>query len=186
MKKLFAILAVGLAFSAQAQVGNFVQGEVSRLNDQQTRESNVGAALSFGVGLSKNDTVGLKLGTVSAGQPGPNDVSSNVEGFYTRSYEFGNYQPFVRVAAGQYFSGTNVGYYSIEPGVRVKLTEPLAFKTSYSFSDTFDSKYMNKTNTAKVGLEYTVVKNITVGGNYVSSHGDYQAHGFEFLTRLAF
>jgi opacity protein-like surface antigen len=82
------------------------------------------------------------------------------------SYQYGVLKDvalYTRGAVGyKYTNGADYSYYSVEPGVKVQLTSPLAVKVGYRFRDSFSDSYFDQTNTLRLGAEYTLSENTMV------------------------
>lgn len=73
---------------------------------------------------------------------------------------------YTRTAVGYKFTDNlDSTYYSVEPGVKVQLTQPLNVRAGYRFRDSFNDKINDQTNTVRFGAEYALSKTdvLTVG-----------------------
>jgi opacity protein-like surface antigen len=102
------------------------------------------------------------------------------------SYQYGVLKDvalYTRGAVGyKYTNAADHSYYSIEPGVRVQLTSPLAVRVGYRFRDSFSDSYLDQTNTLRLGAEYALSDNtaVTAGldrawqdSEFVGAHAGY-------------
>jgi hypothetical protein len=82
------------------------------------------------------------------------------------SYQYGVLKDvalYTRGAVGyKYTNGADYSYYSVEPGVKVQVTSPLAVKVGYRFRDSFSDSYLDQTNTLRLGAEYALSENTAV------------------------
>lgn len=102
------------------------------------------------------------------------------------SYQYGVLKDvalYTRGAVGYKFTNAaDHTYYSIEPGVRVQLTSPLAVRVGYRFRDSFSDSYLDQTNTLRLAAEYALSDNtaVTAGldrswkdSEFVGAHAGY-------------
>ncbi len=70
---------------------------------------------------------------------------------------------YTRGAIGyKYTNAADHTYYSVEPGVKVQLTNPLSVRVAYRFRDSFSDNYTDQTNTLRFGAEYALSENTAV------------------------
>jgi opacity protein-like surface antigen len=85
---------------------------------------------------------------------------------------------YTRGALGHKFTATeDHTYYSIEPGIKARLTEPLAVKVGYRYRDATNSA-ADQTNTLRLGAEYEIGKNQLLTAGIDRSWGDSEFIGY--------
>lgn len=191
MKKTLAILALIASTSALAGgAGVMTEFEVKNGKDgnSDSRSISVAPYYKFDNGVKAD----LKLegsrdtGTVAGNNK---DISGAVEARVFRAYDLTpRLSAGVRLGVGQKLNGTSkagvtedFGYYTIEPIAHYDLTDRVGLHVSYRYRNAFDANdYAFKTNTAKVGLDYALTKQDTVGIKYVETYGDSRSNGVEF------
>ena len=171
MKKL--VLAVVLAMSATTALAedNFAHLQYTF---RDTVADDKGNPNRQGV----NFTVGRKLTnnlTVDFGEQFRTERLNSGEGSNTTRFESGasytvglmdNVDFYTRGGLGYKFTANDdYAYYSIEPGAKMAVTPQLSVRAGYRFRDSFDNSHNEKTDTVRVGAEYTVAKNqlVTLG-----------------------
>lgn len=90
---------------------------------------------------------------------------------------------YTRGAVGyRYTNAADHTYYSVEPGVKVQLTDPLSVRVGYRFRDSFSDTYLDQTNTLRLATEYALSDNtaVTAGldrswkdSEFVGAHAGY-------------
>ena len=174
MKKF--ILAALLLISSFAQAESFVHGQYTF---RDTIAGQAGEPNRQGVNL----TVGNKLDngiTLDAGVQVRNENGS--QGADTNRLEAGaTYQLpvtqdialYTRGAVGYKLTDTaDYTYYSVEPGVRLQVTQPLAVRVGYRYRDSFSDTYFDKTNTVRLGAEYALNKTNALTLGIDRAYGD--------------
>ena len=69
-------------------------------------------------------------------------------------------------------------YYSVEPGIKYSLTDAVSVKAGYRFRDAFSDTYNEKTNTARIGVEYALAKDQAVTLGVDRSYGASEFVGY--------
>jgi hypothetical protein len=85
---------------------------------------------------------------------------------------------YIRGATGlKYNSIASDTYYSIEPGIKVKLNDTWSTKVGYRFRDAYSDSANDRTNTARLGVEYAVDEKSSLTAQYDRSYGDSEWSG---------
>ena len=85
---------------------------------------------------------------------------------------------YVRGATGLKYNSTDSdGYYSIEPGLKVKLNDTWTTKVGYRFRDSYSDSANDRTNTVRLGAEYALNDASSLTANYDRSYGDAEFNG---------
>lgn len=184
MKKfLLAVILATTAFTAQAaeEAKNFVHGQytfrdtIAGQSDNPNRQGvnlTVGRNIGYGITLDANsqfrnengkngaDTTRLETGATYQ-LPLTQDIS-----FYTRGavgYKLTDADDFT--------------YYSVEPGVKFQLTQPLNVRVGYRYRDAFNDNILDKTNTVRVGAEYAFTNTQSATLGFDRAYGDSEFFG---------
>jgi len=85
---------------------------------------------------------------------------------------------YVRGATGLKYNSTDSDtYYSIEPGIKVKLNDTWSTKVGYRFRDSYSDSANDRTNTARLGAEYALNDTSSLTAQYDRSYGDAEFNG---------
>ncbi len=71
-------------------------------------------------------------------------------------------------------------YYSVEPGVKFQVTQPLNLRMSWRYRDSFNDQIKDQTHTVRFGAEYALDKNSVITANLDRFYGDSEAIGYTF------
>lgn len=168
MKKLLLVaLAVFSTFAvAQDSAKNFIQLQYAyrdTIGSDKADPNRQGVNFTFGTKLLDNVT--WDIGNQFRSENGQNGNQTNrlETGL---SYQYGitkDIALYTRGAVGyKYTNAADHTYYSVEPGVKVQLTSPLAVKVGYRFRDSFSDNYTDQTNTLRFGAEYALTDKTSV------------------------
>lgn len=187
MKKLaLAVALMMTALTTQAAqpltaTDSFVHGQYT-FRDGIAGDSNV--ANRQGVNLTVGRHVGQGI-TLDAGVQVRNE--NGAAGRDTTRLETGaTYQYNLNSDIALYTRGalgykltdqTDSTYYSVEPGVRLQVTNPLAVRVGYRYRTAFSDTVFDKTNTVRVGAEYALNKTNVLTLGVDRAYGDSQFLG---------
>ena len=194
MKKLVLAVALTLtAVSAQAE-DNFIHGQYAfrdTISGDQGQTNRQGINLIVGHKFDNNlqFDLGQQFRTEKLNED--NNGGSNttrLEGGLTYSLPLDPYVTlYTRGAIGYKFKDTeDFSYYSVEPGVQFKVTQPLSVKVGYRYRDSFSQSYFDKTNTVRVGAQYDLSKTSFVTAGVDRSYGDSQFLGINLGYGIKF
>jgi opacity protein-like surface antigen len=182
MKKIIvtAILAAAAGVTC-AQTSATISGSVvdSDVNGQQTHRTGLTVRTSVGYGLT-GDVV------VSNGQNNTtNALSVRRElGLSGTVFQAGIVKATARASVGlKTLSGKDsTGYYTIEPGVSIKVTDALAARVSYRYRNAFSSGVADRSDATRFGVSYALTKNDSIGVGYdiVKKNGAETATTFSY------
>lgn len=182
MKKLIlaSILATSACLaSAQTSVtlgGSLVDSDV---NGQQTHRQSLTVRTGVGYGLVGD------VGVINSQNGTTNATSVRQElGLSGTLFTAGALSATVRGGLGlKTVSGSNsTEYFSVEPGVNLKLTEALTARVAYRYRDAFSSSVADRSDTARFGVSYALTKKDTIGLGYDIVKKD----GAETATTLSY
>lgn len=167
-KALLVALAVfsTLAFAEDKPAKNFIHLQYAyrdTVASDKADPNRQGVNFTFGSKLLDNLTWDVNNQFRSENGQNGNETNRLETGL---SYQYGVLKDvalYTRGAVGyKYTNGADYSYYSVEPGVKVQLTSPLAVKVGYRFRDSFSDSYLDQTNTLRLGAEYTLSENTAV------------------------
>ena len=175
MKKLVLVAAMLLA-TTFAQAESFVHGQYTfrdTIAGQAGEPNRQGVNLTVGNKLDNGIT--LDAGVQVRSQNG--ETGSNTTRLETgASYQLPVSQDFAiytRGAVGYKLTDADdFGYYSIEPGVKWQVAQPLNVGVGYRYRDAFSDANKDKTNTVRLGAEYALAKDKTITLGLDRSYGD--------------
>lgn len=169
MKKIIAMLALvaaGSAFAGSASV------EYQSWDNPTTGADTTGLVVSVRENLTQSIVGDVALSTNQA-DAGTRAVGSRAEAGLTYSVPVGVITGYIRGASGVKSStGASTSFYSVEPGVSMKVTNSLTAKVGYRFRDAYDSTVADQTRTVRAGLSYALSKQDSVGIRYDRQRGD--------------
>jgi opacity protein-like surface antigen len=138
-----------------------------------------------------NFTLGRNIGngiTLDVGQQFRTEKLNSNNGESTNrleagaAYQYGltkDISLYTRGAIGEKFtSSDDYLYYSIEPGVKAQVTKDLTAKVGYRYRDAFNDTKDEKTNTARIGVEYALAKDQAVTLGVDRSYGASEFVGY--------
>ena len=180
MKKLLSIALLALSFAATAawaeDAKNFVHGQytfrdtIAGQSDNPNRQGvnlTVGRNIGYGITLDANSQFRNENGKNGA------DTTRLEAG---ATYQYGLTKDiafYTRGAVGYKLTDADdFTYYSLEPGVKFQLTQPLNVRVGYRYRDAFNDNILDKTNTVRVGAEYALDKTQTVTLGVDRAYGD--------------
>ena len=171
MKKiLFAALALmtSLAFAGSVTVEGTNYNTLNGGADQK------GALISFSENINKTFSVQTAVSTIQTETS--NAIGSRLEAGVTATVPlFGPVVGSTKVALGQKYSTKGqFTYYLVEPAIAVPLSNSLTAKVAYRFRTAAENPNVNNdtTQTVRVGLNYDINKEYTVGTRYDRVTGD--------------
>ena len=163
MNKL--VLSLALLFpltSLAAEPQNFVHGQYTfrdTIAGQSGDPNRQGINLTVGRNIGQGIT--LDANSQFRNENGKNGAdTTRLEAGAT--YQYGLTQDitfYTRGAVGYKLTDTDdFTYYSVEPGVKFQVTQPLNLRVGYRYRDSFSDSIFDKTNTVRVGAEYALDK----------------------------
>lgn len=69
-------------------------------------------------------------------------------------------------------------YYSVESGANIHVIEPLILRIGYRYRDSFSQEYFDKTNTVRLGAQYSINKESFISVGIDRFYGDSQLMGY--------
>lgn len=88
---------------------------------------------------------------------------------------------YTRAGIGYKFTTTDDNsYYSIEPGVKFQVTQPLNLRMAWRYRDSFNDQIKDQTHTVRFGAEYALDKDSVITANIDRFYGDSEAIGYTF------
>ena len=185
MKKfIFAVVAVFSFMGVSHAEDNFVHLQYTFRDTVASQSENPNRqGVNFTVGRKLSDNLTVDLGEQFRTEKLNNDSGSSttrLETGATYTYSIiNNVDLYTRGGLGYKFTvNDDYAYYSFEPGVKVGLTPVLTVKAGYRFRDAFSDSYDEKTNTARLGAEYTLAKNQSVTLGIDRSYGSSEFIGY--------
>ena len=185
MKKIIAMVAFLAAGVAQA--GGF--GSI----EYQDREGVNGGSdaratkITFGTSLTDSTKIDFSLRQKTDTDNNLKDNRLEAGLTYSTAPIVGSLTGYARGAVGQkYKTAEDYTYYSVEPGVKYAITDALTVKAGYRYRAATDSTNADTTRAWRVGGEYALTKNYSVGLGYDRVRGDSEynsinvALGFKF------
>jgi hypothetical protein len=185
MKKILAILTMaisGSVYAASATVEYQDQTGVKETTNSSLYLFSVSENINknFSAGFTTNFSAKDSTGAVS---------NSRFEGSVTGRTTGGLLSPYIRLGAGQKFTTvTNYAYYSVEPGVTATLGNTgLTARLGYRYRTAFDSTAnADTTNTWRLGMNYALTKQDTIGIRYDQVRGDTNQNNVAFNYSRSF
>jgi hypothetical protein len=185
MKKI--LLAVFLTASVTATAGDgknsiqFAYALRDTVGDQSENPNRQGINIKF----SRKITDSL---TWDAGQEFRTERLNSEDGTSSTRLDTGlSYQIPVTSAVSVYTRG-GVGYkfttnddntyYSVEPGIKLQVTDPLNIRFAWRYRDSFNDRINDQTHTVRFGAEYALSKESVLTANIDRFYGDSEAIGY--------
>jgi opacity protein-like surface antigen len=84
---------------------------------------------------------------------------------------------YIRTALGIKSNDDSHLYYSLEPGLKWKLSDKVIVKTGYRYRDAFSSDKNDMTHTARIGAEYALTDTQSITMGYDRAFGDSEFNG---------
>jgi opacity protein-like surface antigen len=84
---------------------------------------------------------------------------------------------YMRTALGVKSQDDSHLYYSLEPGLKWKLSDKVIFKTGYRYRDSFNNNKNDMTHTARIGAEYALTDTQSITAGYDRAFGDSEFNG---------
>ena len=166
MKKIIlASILTAVVGVASAQTSVTIGGTVadSDVTGQTTNRKSLTVRTAVGAGLTGE--VGVSNGQNST----TNATSVRQElGLSGTVFQAGVVRATLRGGIGLKTSSGKEGteYYTIEPGISVKVTDALTARVAYRYRDAFSSSVADRSDTARFGLSYALTKQDTIGLGY--------------------
>lgn len=94
---------------------------------------------------------------------------------------------YTRGAVGERFTSTgDNSYYSVEPGIKYAVTPSLTTKVGYRYRDAFTSGNDDLTRAWRLGAEYALTKQYSVGVGYDRVRGDSNFNAVNLIVGMKF
>jgi opacity protein-like surface antigen len=174
MKKLLLVALVLIASVAQAEdkpaknFGHIQYAYRSTTGDNANDPNRQGGGISLGHKFSNNSQIDL----VSQFRI-QNGNTTNTMGRTEVGVTLSEGHFYVRGATGLRNTSTDSdGYYSIEPGLKVKLNDTWTTKVGYRYRDSYSDSVNDQTHTVRLGAEYALNDTSSLTAMYDRSHGD--------------
>lgn len=167
-KALIVALAVfsNLAFADHKPANSFIHLQYAyrdTIASDRADPNRQGVNFTFGTKLLDNVTWDVNNQFRSENGQAGNESNRLETGL---AYQYGvtkDIALYTRGAVGyKYTNAADHTYYSVEPGVKVQLTNPLSVRVAYRFRDSFSDTYMDQTNTLRLGAEYALSDNTAI------------------------
>lgn len=184
MKKF--ILFYLMVTAGIANAGGFGSVEYSsRDGVNGTADSN---AYKVTIGTTLNDNLKVDLSNRFKQNDGTNTNDTRIEGGLTYQTPLtSSFSVYTRAALGEKFTSTkDFSYYSIEPGVKYSVTPDLSVKAAYRYRNAVDSANQDKTNAIRLGTEYSLTKNYSVGLGFDRVRGDSDYNAVNVILGMKF
>jgi outer membrane autotransporter protein len=173
MKKILAIVAVALFTATAAQAQGFGSVEYgSRDGVDGNADSN---AVKVTLGSKINENVSVDVSSRFAKQDGStSNNTTRLEAGVTGTMPLASgFSIYTRGAVGERFTSTgDNSYYAVEPGVKYAVTPALTAKVGYRYRDAFTSSDNDLTRTWRLGADYALTKQHSIGLGYDRVRGD--------------
>jgi predicted porin len=169
MKK---VLVLAMLISSTAFAGGFGGVEYGVRDGVNGDADARSIKVTVGTDLGSNTKLDLSLRQKTDTDYNLKDTRAEV-GLTFAAPLFSGLSTYARVAAGEKFkTSTDYSYYSVEPGVKYKVTDALSVKAAWRYRDAFDTANADQTRTWRVGAEYALTKNYSVALGYDRVRGD--------------
>lgn len=183
MKKFLIALMLTLSTSAFAE-GNYAGIKFETRNGLNgTQDAN---AYSLTVGQSVNKYLDAEVSArVKSNDNDTNNTRAELALVAKDTY--GAFTPYVRGAVGEKFDGSdNAAYWSVEPGVKVALTQDLSVKGGIRFRDAFKTNDQDSTRTYRLGVEYAITKtaSLSAGVDFQRGDSEYNTIGLGYNVKF--
>lgn len=166
MKKFFIAVMLMVSASAWAAGDSFGKLEYA-FRDVDGADNKSGYNLQVGTKVNDNVDVDGKVQWRRTNGTGSSSTRFEV-GSTLHEEHF-----YVRGGIGQKFVGADdYTFYSIEPGVKCKLSKDLTVTTAYMYRDTFDSSINDKNHAVRFSADYKITSNGSVTGSVGRYWGD--------------
>ena len=170
MKKLLAVLALGLASSLA-----FAQGygavEVEDGENRVTRADTIGTAVVVGI----KDGAWQYSGKLSTSQAewGNGSVTTGYEARVKRKFTNTHLGPYLGARLGERVESTgNFSYYAIDAGLVVPVMAKFDLDLSYRYRNAFNNSNNFETNRYGIEGKYRLTKQDSLGLRYARSYND--------------
>ena len=176
MKKSLILIAILLAWNVQAEekenVAHIQLVHRDTVGDNQNDPNRKG--INFTQVHKLADNFSLDMAAQYREQNGYDKNSSS-------RFEFGatphNGFFYMRTALGVKSQDDSHLYYSLEPGLKWKLSDKLSAKTGYRYRDAFNNNEKDMTHTIRFGTEYALTDTQSITAGYDRSFGDSEFNG---------
>jgi hypothetical protein len=195
MKK--SLIALMMVMSGTAFAGSGVTFEFERERSNasgNTMENTVKVApyVTFGDGY-KADVVfsGSRADDKTSGNNSA--LENSTEARIQKMVKLGDLKVGARLGVGEMFNGSNIAgktvdysFYTIEPKAAYAVTNNVDLTAAWRYRNSFSDSVNYQTRTWKVGFDYAVSKNDTMGVKYLSKRGDSDSNGVELVYSRSF
>mgnify|MGYP003344039809 CR=1 FL=1 len=176
MKKSLLLIALLSAWNVQAAgKENFAHIQLvhrSTVGDDADNPNRKGINLTTGHKVTDNFMV-----DVNAQYREQNGLDKNPSTRFEIGATPNNESFYLRTALGVKSNEDSHLYYSLEPGLKWKLTDKLSAKTAYRYRDAFNSAKADETHTIRIGAEYALTETQSITAGYDRSYGDSEFNG---------
>ena len=173
LKMILGAFFVGVFFATGAMADPYASAAYQFQNGRDGQADANGMRFIVGNNFNKNWSAEVAGETMRS--EGTKTISTLAEAAVIPSIPVGSTASvYLRAATGMaYVSGADgFGYYSLEPGVKLALSDSTGIKLGYRFRDSYDDNKSFKTNTVRLGLEQALTKNVAGFLGYDRSSGD--------------
>lgn len=177
-KTLLATLLALSAITAQAADKGFVTLEYEHEGIHGSNTNVNSFNILPGVKLDNGFTIDLK--TQIQTKTGEQTTSANLEPRVRYDYDLGPVSVWGRLGVGEKFADADhFAYYTVEPGVTLRLTSAASVFVSDRYRDSFSDGKGYQTNTVYVGGSYAVTNADTVAVKAYRKYQDTESNGLE-------
>lgn len=140
------------------------------------------------IGTTLTDNLKVDLSNQFKQNDGTNTNSSRLETGLTYDQVLASkLTAYGRVAVGEKFTSTSdFAYFSVEPGIKYAVTPVWSVKAGYRYRNAFNGSNDDKTNTVRLGTEYAIAKNYTVGLGFDRVRGDTDYNAINVIAGIRF
>ena len=176
MKKTLLLIALLSAWNVQAaDKENFAHIQLvhrSTVGDDENKPNRKGINITTGHKLANNFQIDM-----SAQYREQNGNNTNPSTRLELGALPNNENVYLRAALGVKSDTDSHLYYSLEPGIKWKLTDKLAARTGYRYRSAFSDNQKDTTNTIRIGAEYALTDTQSITAGYDRSFGDSEFNG---------
>jgi len=177
MKKLLITSLLALA-SLSAVAGNATV-EYSSIEGLNGGKDATGYLFQVSETVAKNLDASAQMVTTQTS--GTNSLGSRIEVGLTPKLPTAFGSLYTKVAVGEKLtSGGPKEYYSIEPGVVVRVNKDISVRAGYRYRAAFDSAINDTTRTERLGVSYALTKKDSVNVRFDRVRGDNVQNSWNF------
>ena len=185
MKKLVLAVALTLTSFAAVAEDNFAHVQYTFRdtvagNQGQTNRQGINLTLGHNFNRNWQVDIGEQFRTEKFNEDkGAGNNTTRLEAGTTYTQPLNDmFSLYTRGAIGYKLTANqDFGYYSLESGANIHVTEPLTLRVGYRYRDSFSQEYFDKTNTVRLGAQYALNKTSFLSAGLDRAYGDSQFIG---------